>query len=235
MTSENKINIAEKNREAWNDFYSLSPRLRYPDLVFIHFLMRYFPKLNTGKGLSIGSGDGAHAFAIANLGLAVDCVDLSETSLMRIKKFSLDDGIEDRINVHHGDQRALSFLADASYDIVESWSVISYGTKTDSRQSLAEIYRVLKPGGSFIGLLESTIHTAYQQSGVKMIEPGTYQMPNEVTESKPNVILSYYTEPEVRQALSNFEELSLAHRVFELPPDMSRKVGQWMFYCKKPL
>jgi ubiquinone/menaquinone biosynthesis C-methylase UbiE len=51
-----------------------------------------------------------------------------------------------RISLRQADAEALPF-ADESFDYVLSWSVIFHGTMGDIGRRIAEIWRVLKPGG----------------------------------------------------------------------------------------
>lgn len=223
-----------QNKSAWNQFYSESPRLSYPDLMFVHFLTRYASKDPAIKnGIAIGEGDGAQALAIARRGVHMTCVDISEEAVTRLSHFAKEDGLSDSVTTCLGDQRDLSRFADNTFDLALSWSVISYLSVEDGQKALSEIHRVLRPGGHFIGLLESMIHTGYQQPGVMQLGPRTYQMPAQVTHSKPNVIMTYYDKNHVHNALSLFDNIALSHRVIELPPDCKNKIGQWMFHATK--
>jgi SAM-dependent methyltransferase len=60
------------------------------------------------------------------------------------------EGVEDRVSVETGDMRELPF-ADASFDVVvSSWAVHNVELKPDREKVLAEMVRVLKPGGSVL-------------------------------------------------------------------------------------
>ena len=62
-----------------------------------------------------------------------------------------------RLSLRQADADALLF-ADESFDDVLSWNVIFHGTMGDVGRRLAEIWRVLKPGGLFQGTMPSRRH-----------------------------------------------------------------------------
>lgn len=225
--------IVSANKSTWNQIYAGSPRIRYPDVWLIHFLMKYTPWKTIEKALCIGSGDGADAFAIARLGAQVECYDISEESVQRLLTFAKEENLGEKVSTRIGDQRNLDSYQENTFDLVTSWSVISYLSKPDGQKSIEEIFRVLKPGGHFIGILESSDHTGYLQEGVKHIENKTYQMPGKDNQTKANLIMTYYDRSEVDAFLKPFRKVSISHRLFLLPPDAKSKVGQWMFCCMK--
>jgi arsenite methyltransferase len=58
------------------------------------------------------------------------------------------EGVLDRVELHDGDMRALSFVPDASLDaVVASKSIHNIPTREGRRQAIEEIVRVLKAGG----------------------------------------------------------------------------------------
>jgi len=224
-----------KNQETWNKSYLNNPRLLYPDAMFLHFLHKYARKNRDIKNsIVIGCGDGVEAFALAKLGIKAHCVDFAENSIKRVQKFAKEDNMEDFIDTTVSDQADLSAFPDDSFDLATSWSVISYGTFQDGMKAISEIYRVLKPGGQFIGILESTDNTAFLNPGVKQIDHKTFHLPEDNPQTPVDVVMTYYDENDVRNALKNFNDLSLSHRVIILPPNLKLKVGQWAFCCIKP-
>ncbi|MDP1575198.1 MAG: class I SAM-dependent methyltransferase, partial [Cypionkella sp.] len=58
------------------------------------------------------------------------------------------------VNARTGFMTALPF-ADAAFDHVLSWNVIYHGDEDVLRATIAEIARVLKPGGTFLGTMLS--------------------------------------------------------------------------------
>lgn len=73
--------------------------------------------------------------------------DLSANSAAAALANARAEGVEDRVQVHTADMRELPF-ADASFDaVVSSLAIHNVSGADGRRQALAEIARVLKPGG----------------------------------------------------------------------------------------
>lgn len=229
MTTSDEI--VRFHKTEWDRKYAGAPRQRYPDLMFIHFLMRYAAKTPISNALVIGCGDGSEVFAIARLGAAVTGIDISSEATQRTLEFARDEGLREAVATMVCDQRVLKF-PNSSFDLVVSWSVISYLSVEDAAKALSEIHRVLRPNGSFIGLLESNDHSGPKQTGVIQIGPRTWRMPSQ-SKTAGDVILTYFSRDDADRALSDFRDVSLSHRVVELPPDSTFRVGQWMFHCRK--
>lgn len=224
-----------ENKESWNEFYEVRPRLKYPDLIFVHFLMKYVlnqdPKIS--NAIAIGAGDGAQSFAVAQNGVPITCTDISEVSIERLKKFSKDDGIDNLVTVEKANQIDLSQFKDESFDLAISWSVISYLTVDEGQKAIDEIHRILKPNGHFIGLLESLNHTGYKQEGVEQTGDRTFIMPKTPKQSVSNVMMTYYSRSDVDTALHGFKDTTLCHRNLEWVTNNQHSVGQWMFHTRK--
>lgn len=94
--------------------------------------------------LEIGCGMGAMAAMWAQAGARVTAVDLAPRSVEQTRRrFELFDLSGD---IREADARALPF-EDASFDYVYSWGVLHHSPDLD--RSIAELMRVLKPGGGF--------------------------------------------------------------------------------------
>lgn len=95
--------------------------------------------------LEIGFGMGTDLFSFASSGATVSGVDLSPKHLeIATKRFNLY-GLN--ANLQLADTESLPF-PDASFDVVYSFGVIHHTPNTE--KAVAEIYRVLKPGGQAI-------------------------------------------------------------------------------------
>jgi SAM-dependent methyltransferase len=104
-----------------------------------------FADFQAAKGkrvLEIGVGLGADHQCFAEAGAVLSGIDLTpraiEITSRRFETFSL------RSDLRVGDAEELEF-PDKSFDIVYSWGVIHHSPNTE--RAVAEIFRVLKPGG----------------------------------------------------------------------------------------
>jgi ubiquinone/menaquinone biosynthesis C-methylase UbiE len=101
-----------------------------------------FEELRGKDVLEIGSGTGVHARLLAQAGVNLSAVDLTPTAVDLTRKRLELAGLQ--ADVREADAEALPY-ADASFDFVWSWGVIHHSE--DTRKVIAEIARVLRPGG----------------------------------------------------------------------------------------
>jgi ubiquinone/menaquinone biosynthesis C-methylase UbiE len=101
-----------------------------------------FDKLAGKDVLEIGCGSGVHARLLAQAGARVTAVDLTPTAVAMTRRRLELNGLE--AVVLEADAEQLP-LADDSFDFVWSWGVIHHSE--DTSQVIAEIARVLRPGG----------------------------------------------------------------------------------------
>jgi ubiquinone/menaquinone biosynthesis C-methylase UbiE len=108
--------------------------------------------------LEIGSGAGGHSALFAKHGARVTAIDLAwERARATAQKFALLGKDADGCCAFQGDAEALAF-ADASFDIVYSNGVLHH--TPDTERAIAEVWRVLKPGGLAVVMLycKSSFH-----------------------------------------------------------------------------
>jgi SAM-dependent methyltransferase len=94
--------------------------------------------------LEIGCGMGGMAMLWASRGALVTAVDLNPTAVEQTRRRFELFGFRGRIQQE--DANRLAF-ADASFDYAYSWGVLHHSP--DLERSLAEVFRVLRPGGGF--------------------------------------------------------------------------------------
>lgn len=98
--------------------------------------------------LDLGAGYGGAARRLAHeYGASVVCLNLSEVENARNRTLNAEQGLSGRIEVIHGAFEDVP-LPDESVDIV--WSQDAFLHSGDRARVLAEIDRVLKPGGEVI-------------------------------------------------------------------------------------
>jgi tellurite methyltransferase len=152
--------------------------------------------------LDLGCGVGRHALLFAEHGFAVEAIDGAATGLDFARREAAARGL--RLSLRQADADALPF-ADEGFDYVLSWNVIFHGTMGDVGRRLAEIWRVLKPGGLYQGTMLSK-RDAQFGSG-QLVAPDTF-----IRGSDPKAHPHYYCDLVGLAALfAGFELLSLTH------------------------
>lgn len=98
--------------------------------------------------LEMGTGDGETAYLLARQGNHVLSTDVS---LLALEKARARWGGHKDLDLRYafGDARALE-SPDASYDYVVSENLVEHISLADMRQHLAEVRRVLRPGGCYL-------------------------------------------------------------------------------------
>ncbi len=102
--------------------------------------------------LDLGSGVGRHALLLARAGYRVTALDAAPEGNAALAATARAEGLE--IETVEGRMTDLPF-AEGAFDHLLSWNVIYHGDETVVQRSIAEIARVLRPGGSFLGTMLS--------------------------------------------------------------------------------
>ncbi|MFN0115128.1 MAG: class I SAM-dependent methyltransferase [Paracoccaceae bacterium] len=123
--------------------------------------------------LDLGAGLGRHALALARMGFAVEALDASPAALDAIGGAARIGG--QAVGLHAGMMTALPF-PDLSFDHVISWNVIYHGDEEVVRATIAEVARVLKPGGTFLFTMLSARRLPVEQARARgrELSPGTW-------------------------------------------------------------
>ncbi len=106
------------------------------------------PLPSSMRVLDVGAGYGGSArYLTRRFGVHVTCLNLSEVQNHRNRELNERDGLAERIDVVDGDFEALPF-AENSFEVI--WSQDAILHSGNRPKVLAEIDRVLKPGGQVI-------------------------------------------------------------------------------------
>ncbi len=98
--------------------------------------------------LDVGAGyGGAARFLAKTHGCAVHCLNISETQNETNRRLTADQGLSDLVTVVHGSFEDIP-EADGTFDVV--WSQDAILHSGDREQVIAEVFRVLAPGGHFV-------------------------------------------------------------------------------------
>lgn len=106
--------------------------------------------------LDLGAGVGRHALWLAAQGFDVTALDAAPQGLAKIDKAGGVKTVLARMD-------SLRF-EDHAFDHVLSWNVIYHGNEDILLRTIAEIRRVLKPGGSYMGTMLSKRRLPYEQA-----------------------------------------------------------------------
>jgi len=131
----------------WNYYQNESPELFTGSRARIQYLLRRIP--GRRAVLNIGCGTGLFERAALDHGLDVHSLDPSEQTIEALRS-SLHLG--SRAQVGHIQQIPFS---DAQFDVVVLTEVLEHLTSEVIAAGLAEIRRILKPGGRILGTVPS--------------------------------------------------------------------------------
>jgi ubiquinone/menaquinone biosynthesis C-methylase UbiE len=116
--------------------------------------LNYLPRLvdfssYRGKNiLEVGCGAGIDLVRFAREGVNVTGIDLSTTAIELARKNIEQNGLSADLRVINGESMQ---FPDDSFDVVYAHGVLQY--TADVEKMVAEIHRVLKPGGEFIAMV----------------------------------------------------------------------------------
>jgi SAM-dependent methyltransferase len=159
----------------WDQLHE-KPRFRpiYPNDHVVRFLMtnrELLEKHHPVQFLDIGLGAGRHTKLAAELEFEAFGMDISFVGLQRARERLLKAGLQ--ASLSQASMLALPYM-DCSFAIVLSYGVFYYGTANEMKQALAEVHRILIPGGKAFVVLRTTDDYRFGK-GVRL-EHNTFQL-----------------------------------------------------------
>ena len=135
----------------------------------------YLAEAWTSKGfrdfLDLGSGLGRHSIYFAKKGFNVNAVDLSDYGLEHLKDWAKKEYLT--VKAQKCDMLNLPFLDD-SFDCLMSYNVIYHTDTAGFLKTLAEIKRVLRPGGeAFLTLISKKTDSYLNADSSRRIDKNT--------------------------------------------------------------
>ncbi len=218
-----------KNNIAWWDkTYSWNAEnknhLVYPDEDLVRIVKKFFIPNKIKNVLDLGCGSGRHSLMMVSEGLQVTGIDSSQNALdiaEKLTSFASEKRRFDLVDVTQG----LPY-DDESFDAVVGWGVLHYISTQDSKKTLQEIHRVLRPGGYFALTLRSV-----EDSECTNKDNNVFQKSNAYESTE--LLFRYYNEADIQQELPAFEEIKYGHKTRTLLEDSNRRIAHWFIVCKK--
>jgi len=159
----------------WDQLHE-QPRFRpiYPNDHVVRFLMtnrELLEKHHTARFLDIGLGAGRHTKLAAELGFQAFGIDISFVGLQHARERLLAAGLQ--AGLAQASMLALPYT-DCSFAVALSFGVFGYGTANEIRQALAEVHRILVPGGKAFAVLRTSDDYRFGK-GIRL-EHNTFQL-----------------------------------------------------------
>jgi len=202
-TSAEEVGDAGQLSAEW--FESIE-RSRYLDEPFIHEVAQ-FGRHRGQRVLEVGVGAGTDHLQFARAGALCHGVDLTQAAIdMTAKRLELHGLSSDLRRV---DAEELPF-DDEAFDLVYSWGVIHHSDKPE--RIVAEIHRVLRPGGELIAMMykRRSLYTFRLWVRHALLDGRPWTSFAEVLwNHMESVGTKGYTSSELRRLFGQFQHLSL--------------------------
>lgn len=201
-------------------------------------------KLRQLHFLELGCGAGPNLLWLAQKGIRVSGVDISPTAIGLARKTLERAGAGDRVGQLVEASVSQVPLPDGLFDGILESCVFQHLAKEDRARAFAEVRRLLKPGGLFVGYMLDRGHTVYQ---AKMREedthdPGTLMLNDGSCKFHlTNIGVShFFGREEYSKLLEGFSVVDPCLTTYYLPKDEAKKRGyaeylqsMWAVYAIK--
>ncbi len=168
----------------WNKIFEEKGRVFLKPKKEIIKIAKIFKKRGVKKILDLGCGSGRHVVYFARKGLEVYGFDIAKKGIKLAKEWLKDERLKASFKIGSIYERLP--YKDDFFDAIISTHAIHHGRIEDVRKAIAEVKRVLRPGGLiFINLRKRRIRKfdpknpiiekyGHQTVSYKMIAPRTY-------------------------------------------------------------
>lgn len=146
------VELARAQQERWQTAYAQHPQLHGPEpSAAARWAAEAFGAAGIDDVLELGAGQGRDAFFLARQGFSVHATDFTESALDQLRLEAQREGLDDRVTAALHDVRDPLPPADATVNAVFANLLLNMAfSRTELRSLVAEIRRVLCPGGLFV-------------------------------------------------------------------------------------
>jgi SAM-dependent methyltransferase len=193
-------------RGAWEKQYKKGYFLGEPIQEELPAIIQRFKSHGVSSILDLGCGSGRHTVYLAKQGFDVFAVDIAPTGLdVTMQKLAAQDlkghmTLADILHLPYQDR---------FFDAIISIRVIHHNRVAIIRNTVAEIWRVLRPQG--LVWITVPVPKGHSSRGGQEIEPGTWIPDDGIEKGLPHHL---FTEPELHELFQHFTILDF--RVFSM-------------------
>lgn len=216
----------------WDEIFRKNEWGAYPPEEVVRFVARNFykkPKRETIQFLEVGCGPGANLIYLAREGFKAIGLDGSQVALSRAEERLSEQGLTAAL--HLGDAMDLPFK-NASFDCVLDVECIYANTLADSHRILAEVHRVLKPGGLLFSKA-FMVGTYGDGQGPKLSgEPNTYTEIAEGGFHQGYGVIRLTSEEEIAEIYGLFDHIEYEY-IIRSVMNRQHEIKEWIITCRK--
>lgn len=218
----------------WDDLYKRGLGApKYPNSYTVRWLFGQFPRSQSADYhlLDIGCGMGRHAMLMAREGYQVSASDVSETCIEQATGWAVAEDQNITFTQASADKQP---FADQSFDGIISYGVLYYLTPDQFNMAVAEIYRLLKPGGHAFVMVKNDRDIRKLMS--EKIAPHHYKI-TKVKEGMPwnnelGMGLTLLPKSEVLAYFADFSEVTI-EEVTSTLGDGTYQEAAWLIYVTR--
>lgn len=199
----------------------------------------------TLRFVELGCGAGSNLVWIARRGIRVSGVDISPTALDLARAAIDQAGVADRLeDLAEASVASVPFDSETFDGVIEA-CVFQHLAQADRARAFAEVRRLLKPGGVFVGYMLDVGHTVFQAHRAEQMadDPGTLMLAdsNQSRVHLTNIGLShFYRREEIIGLLDGFSVVDPCATSYALPGEEAERRGyreyvqsMWTVYAIK--
>ncbi|BAL84076.1 putative methyltransferase [Selenomonas ruminantium subsp. lactilytica TAM6421] len=206
-----------ENRKLWNELYKEARhRIKYPAENVIRFVRKNFICNGKEKILDLGCGAGRHVIYLADTNIVPYGGDFSASAVSYTKDILEQLDYSQFVgNIIETTTYNLPF-EDDYFDGLICWGVLYYMDKTHIKESVREIYRVLKKNALALVLIRTVEDYRCQDAkrrDAKEVEERTFMLEEQETAKsaakEDGMLMHFFTRDEVQELFADFSEITV--------------------------